>query len=602
MARRIANSTLNASTLDILNVIRANASYEYQQKVPKVESANDIPRVGEIIYGTPAFSNQFLNALVNRIAIVRIQSATFNNPFSALKKGYLEFGETVEDIFVGIINAVEYTPEKGAEREFKRSLPDVRSAFHVMNWRVMYPITIQDEDLYQAFLSLDGVTSLIANIVEQVYTSAEYDEFLLFKYLLIKAITQGKLAPVSIGTGSDLKIAAEKFRGTSNKLPFMSRKYNEAAVKTTTPKSRQVIFMDADFNASFDVQVLASAFNMDKADFMGRLHLIDNWTEFDNERFEIIRENSDGIEEITPEELSLMADVKAVILDEKWFQVYDNKNKFTEKYVASGLYWNYFYHTWKTVSNSPFANAIVFVTSNATITVPNSITVQITDKDVSDVATTLTLEATSDTATLEPSNVQFVQTEDLIEKGIGVHKFGGYMIPASAFGDDIQVVVQIGDTYYTNTSTSISSDSNVGATLTLSPVDPLDAVTASVFSGTMFEVASTACMDNVTIAGDQIRGTLKYLSGSNPITDQWGAGNFLMLDFNADDWSDYTSVKVGLDPSKGSGLVEVKNDPDHNGVFKISNKNSQKFKIVATNGVTTVTKTYHMGGLTCQKS
>ena len=101
MARKI-NSTLNASTLDILNVIRANAPLEYQSAVPQVASVDDIPVVGEIIYGSPALSNTFINALLNRIALVRIQSATFNNPYRDLKKGYLEFGETIEDIFVGI--------------------------------------------------------------------------------------------------------------------------------------------------------------------------------------------------------------------------------------------------------------------------------------------------------------------------------------------------------------------------------------------------------------------------------------------------------------------------------------------------------------------
>ena len=181
MAKRIAKSSLNASTMDILNVIRQNASYDYQSSVPVVTSTQDIPKVGEIIYGTPAFANQFINALVNRIAIVRVQSVTFNNPYAALKKGYLEFGETIEDIFVSIAKAVEYNPEKGASREFKRTLPDVRSAFHVMNWRVMYPVTIQDDDLKRAFLSIDGVTDLISKIVEAVYTGAEYDEFLLFK-------------------------------------------------------------------------------------------------------------------------------------------------------------------------------------------------------------------------------------------------------------------------------------------------------------------------------------------------------------------------------------------------------------------------------------
>lgn len=466
MARRIANSTLNASTIDILNVIRQNASYDYQQNVPEVATVNDIPKVGEIIYGTPAFANQFINALVNRIAIVRVQSATFNNPYSILKKGYIEYGETVEDIFVSIAKAVDFNVEKAAKREFQRTIPDVRSAFHVMNWRVMYPVTIQDEDLRQAFLSIEGVQNLIAKIVDAVYTAAEYDEFLLFKYLLIKAISHGKMYPTSIGTGTDLSEAAVQFRGTSNLLPFMSSEYNEAGVKTNTPKERQVIFMDAMFNAQFDVNVLASAFNMDKADFMGRLFLIDNWTDFDNERFDIIRANSDGIEEVTAEELALLANVKAVILDDNWFQVYDNNNKFTEKYVASGLYWNYFYHTWKTVSNSPFANAVVFVTSAADVALPATVTVHVDAKDESDVATVFTISASFEEAGLEPQNVNFVQTKALTTAGIAVQKYGGLIIPASKVGTDITLVAEINGTTYT-AATTINGSTDVDATVTL---------------------------------------------------------------------------------------------------------------------------------------
>lgn len=466
MARRIANSTLNASTIDILNVIRQNASYDYQQNVPEVATVNDIPRVGEIIYGTPAFANQFINALVNRIAIVRVQSATFNNPYSILKKGYIEYGETVEDIFVSIAKAVDFNVEKAAKREFQRTIPDVRSAFHVMNWRVMYPVTIQDEDLRQAFLNIEGVQNLIAKIVDAVYTAAEYDEFLLFKYLLIKAISHGKMYPTSIGAGADLSEAAVQFRGTSNLLPFMSNVYNEAAVKTNTPKDRQVIFMDAMFNAQFDVNVLASAFNMDKADFMGRLFLIDNWTDFDNERFDVIRANSDGIEEVTADELALLANVKAVILDDNWFQVYDNNNKFTEKYVASGLYWNYFYHTWKTVSNSPFANAVVFVTSTADVALPATVTVHVDAKDESDVATVFTISADFEEAGLNPRNVNFVQTETLTTAGIAVQKYGGLIIPASKVGTDITLVAEINGTTYT-AATTINGSTDVDTTVTL---------------------------------------------------------------------------------------------------------------------------------------
>lgn len=466
MPKRIAVSTLNASTMDILNVIRQNASYEYQQNVPEVTKASDIPRVGEVIYGTPTFANQFINALVNRIAIVRMQSATFNNPYGVLKKGYIEFGETVEDIFVSIAKGVDFDPEKGKSREFKRTFPDVRSAFHTMNWRVMYPVTIQDEDLKQAFLSLEGVQNLIAKIVDAVYTGAEYDEFLLFKYLMIKAISHGKMKPESIGDGTDLKESAVAFRGISNLLPFISSDYSEAGVKTNTPKDRQIIFMDAKFNAQFDVNVLASAFNMDKADFMGRLFLIDNWTSFDNERFDVIRENSDGIEEVTAGELALLANVKAVIVDENWFQIYDNNNKFTEKYVASGMYWNYFYHTWKTVSSSPFANAVVFVTDAASIALPKTLTCEIITKDVSEEAIVFAISADTDGASLAPNSVHFIQTEALTTAGIAVQKYGAIIIPASQSATEITIEAEVNGTVYTGTTT-ITSTSEVGTTVTM---------------------------------------------------------------------------------------------------------------------------------------
>lgn len=466
MAKRIAVSTLNASTVDILNVIRQNASLEYQQNVPVVTKVTDIPKVGEVICGTPAFSNAFINALVNRIALVVVQSATFNNPYTRLKKGYLDFGETIEEIFVQIAKVYEYSAEKAESREFKRSIPDVLSNFHAVNWRVVYPVTIQDEDLTAAFLSTEGVQGLIAKIVDSVYKAAEYDEFLLTKYLIVKAISHGKMYPISIGTGADPKEAAVAFRGYSNNLTFMKREYNEANVLTNTPKNRQVIFMDSMYNASYDVNVLASAFNMEKADFMGSLFLIDDFTTFDNDRFSVIRENSDGLEEVTAEELALLANVKAVLLDENWFQIYDNKNKFTEKYVSSGMYWNYFYHVWKVISHSMFSNAIVFVTDSATITEPASFTVEIVDKDTSEEATTFALSASLDGASLEPNNVIFIQTQTATAAGIGIQPYGAVLIPASASATELTLEATINGVKYTG-ATSISSANNVGSTVTM---------------------------------------------------------------------------------------------------------------------------------------
>lgn len=466
MPKRIAVSTLNATTKDILNVIRQNAGLEYQNAVPVVEKEADIPRVGEIIFGSTSLSNQFLNALVNRIALVKARSATFNNPYEILKKGYLEYGESIEDIFISLVNVQVYDEESAKAREFQRNFPDVKSVFYAINWRVVYPETINESDLNLALLSANGVTNLIAKMVDAIYTSSNYDEYLLFKYLIIKAVSHGKMYPVSIGDGTKATDAGVQFRGHSNMLPFMSSEYNEAGVKNTTPKERQVIFMDAMFNAKYDIEVLAGAFNMDKAEFMGRLFLVDNFATFDNDRFIAIREKSDGLEEVTQAELDLMKHVKAILIDEEWFQVYDKLNKFTEKYMASTMEWNYFYHVWKIVTHNPFANAIVFVDDTADVTLPTTITAEITGKMTADNATVLTVEASADGAKLSPNVAKFVQTKELVTNGIAVHGYGAYMIPAEN-SSEIQIVVENGGATYTNSNTKINANSNVGVSVEL---------------------------------------------------------------------------------------------------------------------------------------
>ena len=467
MPRRIAVNSLNASTVDIINTIRANASYEYQQLVPEITDAIEIPKVGEVLYGYPALANQFINALVNRIALVRVKSATFNNAYAELKKGYLEFGETVEEVFVAICKAREFSAEKAKDRELKRSLPDVRSAFHTMNWRVQYPVTIQDEDLRMAFTSAQGVQDLIAKIIDSVTTASEYDEFLLFKYLMIKAIAHGKMYPVAIDA-TDIKDFGKKARGVSNLITFMSDKYNANGVHTTTPKDDQYIFMDAMFNADYDVEVLASAFNMDKAEYQGKLKLIDDFGTFDNERFNMIRANSDMIEEVTADELAICAKVKAVLVDKEWFQVYDNLTKFTEDYVASGMYWNYFYNVWKTVSYSPFSNAIVLVDNTAETALPATFTAKIADKSVSEAGTVLTIMV-DEKASLSNSNVRFIQSSSATTAGVAVHPYGAVIFPAGV-STGVDLIAEIDGVQFTMGEIKIAPTLEVGNALTFTKV------------------------------------------------------------------------------------------------------------------------------------
>ena len=112
MPNRIGISKLNASTMDILNTIRANASATYQQYVPTITQANQITKIGDVLMGYPALANEFISSLVNRIAFVRLKSATFNNMYAKFKKGYIETGETIEEVFVNLCKAREFNVEK----------------------------------------------------------------------------------------------------------------------------------------------------------------------------------------------------------------------------------------------------------------------------------------------------------------------------------------------------------------------------------------------------------------------------------------------------------------------------------------------------------
>lgn len=455
-----AKTSLQGRTIDILNIIRQNASLAYQDSVPEISDVSDIPAVGQAIVGNPTRSNEFINALVNRIGLVLAESAIFNNPYEMLKKGYLEYGESVEEIFIGLAKVLPYSAEKAAEREFKRTIPDVKSVFHIMNWKVVYPVTVQPEELKRAFLSADGVERLITGLIDSIYTAAAYDEFLLVKYLLIKNVTNGSIKPVQIAA-NDMKDSAIKFRGTSNAFTFISGNYNFASVPNNAPKENQYIFMDSTFNAAYDVEVLAAAFNMDKADFMGRLLLIDDFTTFDNERWSVIRDNSDMVEEVTAAELALMADVKAILADERWFQIYDDVSEMREKEVASGLYWNYFYHNWKIVSTSPYADICAFVT--ATPSAVTSLAFGVSGIVSGEDSTIILLEA-KDADAIADKRFNFVQTEALTTAGVSVNSYGAITVPVDALETELTLQVNVAGSSLTAALTA--SKAEVGATVT----------------------------------------------------------------------------------------------------------------------------------------
>lgn len=404
-------TTLTNSSVDILNAIRNSATTNYRDYVPvATPNAESIREIGAIIMDYPALQNEFLNALINRIARVIITSKMYENPWNMFKKGVIEFGETIEEIFVNIAKPFQYDPEVAESKVFAREIPDVRSAFHVMNYQKYYKATIQQESLRQAFLSWDGINELIARIVDSMYAGANYDEFLTMKYMLAKHILNGQLYPVTVTepTSTNAKSIVSSVKGISNNLEFMSTKYNLAGVATYTNKNDQYLIVNSNFDAIMDVEVLASAFNMDKAEFMGHRVLVDSFGSLDITRLNQLFEDDPTYTEISADELEALDAIPAVLVSREWFMIFDNLMNFRENYNGEGLYWNYWFHVWKTFSVSPFAEAIVFVpgvpsVTNVTVS-PSAVTVT--------AGQSVSLTANVTTANFAPQTVNWSSDND----------------------------------------------------------------------------------------------------------------------------------------------------------------------------------------------
>lgn len=328
--------------------------------------------IGEFILSYQPYQNAYLSALVNRIGRVLITSRLWNNPWAVFKKGRLEYGETVEEIFVNIAKPNSFNPETAESEVFKREIPDVRAAFHSMNFQKFYKATVSNDQLRQAFLSFGEMHSLIARIVDSLYGAMQLDEYLTMKYMICREALNGGIYTVTTkpieGAGADPKDAVKKYREYTNNMTFLKGEYNRAGVRTSTPIDDQVIIVPNHAEAEIGVEVLAAAFNISQVDYIGRRIPVDSFefsAEDENRLTELF---GDAFKPFTGEEKKSLQSISAGKFDKEWFMVFDNFEQFTENYNGQGLYWQYFFHTWKTFSVSPFSNAILFTSQANEVT------------------------------------------------------------------------------------------------------------------------------------------------------------------------------------------------------------------------------------------
>jgi hypothetical protein len=330
-----------ADNITVLNTIWENGSEDYQARVP-LATRDNITAVGNAILTYGATTNEFLDSLVNRISLVMISSKMAQNKLAIFKKGMIEYGSDIEEIFTGMAAAHTFNVDTAEAEVFKREQPDVRTLFHRVNREDFYKVTIEEGQIKRAFLNNDGLGKLVSSIMDSLYSGDNYDEYVLMKELVTQYDPHFKA--VEVPRVADQASAQDFFRAvkqTSTDMTFMSNNFNAQGVLTQSDKNDQVLLLHKNVDTYLNVDLLAWVFNTRNMDFDTQVVILDDFGSLGN--------------------------VQAALVDKDWFMVYDKLFQTTSQYNAQGLYWNYWLHHHQLLSTSQFQNAVKFVIPAAAV-------------------------------------------------------------------------------------------------------------------------------------------------------------------------------------------------------------------------------------------
>jgi hypothetical protein len=341
------------TNVDWLNAVRNEAGYDYQRRVPEATQAN-VQQVIQSLYTYKPLMNQFIDALVNRIGLVIFQNTIWQNPLAKFKRGVLQYGETIEEIMAGLLEATSYDPDRDElEKEvFGAMTPEVQASYHTVNRRDRYKLTVKEPLLRNAFLTSNGLGEFITNLMAMPQTSDQWDEYLLMANVFKEFDLAGgyhiqNVPDVSdqASDSADSRFLLRRLREFANVLPFISRIYNPAGLPVAARPEELELFVTATADAAMDVEALAAAFNISKAEFASRK------TVLPVEHFGI-----DG--------------VQAILTTNKFFVVADQRIETTAIQNPSALFTNYWLHHWEVISASRFAPLVMFSSTRPTTVIP----------------------------------------------------------------------------------------------------------------------------------------------------------------------------------------------------------------------------------------
>ena len=438
---------MNEGLVTSLNAIREISSEIYHRYVPIIDSNTDIGKFAEPILSVPEVYNEFCNALVNRIVYTQFEIKSFRNPFVVLEGDRIPLGYAGQEIYVNPAKGRQYNANDFAGLLVKYEA-DVKVQYQAINSDLQYPVTFSRQQLKKAFTSWADLEGFIDGLSNSLYNGAYIDEFKNTKNIIAGAYKDNKAVIQTVSAVTDeatAKAFVEKARELYLNFQLPSSDYNAWAkcggegrpVVTWTNPEDIVMIVKNNIRAKLDVNVLAEAFNMDKATLLGNILTVDNFDVYDDEGTKIY----DG------------SAIVGMIADKSWFRIKRQDMFMDSFYNANNRSIQYYLNLIKIYNFSLFANGVIFATSQPTVAIQSMKFAEGTavsvDKDDTKAVTVLTTPAWA--------NATITYTSGSTSK---------FTVQADSSNNKRAIITGVGS----GTATLTASDGSTSTTLTVTVV------------------------------------------------------------------------------------------------------------------------------------
>ena len=339
----------------------------YQTQIPLVDDYTSSQVYGQSLLNLPSdLRNKFIQSLVNRIAYTRFMMDYFENPLRELAGDDLPLGAIGQEIYVNPARGRVYDINDFAGLLVKYE-SDIKAEYTEINFDVQYPVTIIRKELEKAFVSWGDFESFLMGISTSLYNGAYIDDYKYTKKLITNAYVNNAVQMETISfagatpTKDELETLTARLRQAYLDFMVPSTKYNawkkvggygRSIVSWSKPENI-VVFVSNKMASILDVNVLASAFNIDKADLMGRVYYVED--------FDILNDSGEVVVD--------GSNIVALICDRRWFKIREKDMFMDEFYNANNRSWQSYLNVIKSYNYSLFANALMLVKALPTLNI-----------------------------------------------------------------------------------------------------------------------------------------------------------------------------------------------------------------------------------------